>query len=76
MNTLHKGDNQDNNKKHKKVAGYIHWKMCKYMGLQVTDKYYEQILERIIEVNSATIIWYVLVITDQTILAKPLISTA
>jgi type I restriction-modification system DNA methylase subunit len=31
-----------------KVAGYIHWSICKHMGLQVTDKYYEHISERII----------------------------
>jgi len=24
--------------RHNKVAGYIHWMMCKHMGLQVTDK--------------------------------------
>jgi len=34
--------------RHCKVAGYIHWTICKYMGLQVTDKYYEHISERII----------------------------
>jgi hypothetical protein len=35
-------------KRHNKVAGYIHWTICKHMGLQVTDKYYEHIPERII----------------------------
>jgi len=34
------------------------------MGLQVTDKYYEQIPERAINVNGTSINWYVLVITD------------
>jgi hypothetical protein len=24
--------------RHNKVAGYIHWMICKHMGLQVTDK--------------------------------------
>jgi len=29
--------------RHTKVAGYIHWMICKHMGLQLTDKHYEQI---------------------------------
>jgi len=29
--------------RHTKVAGYIHWTICKHTGLQVTDKRYEQI---------------------------------
>jgi len=24
--------------RHNKVAGYVHWMICKHMGLQVTDK--------------------------------------
>jgi hypothetical protein len=40
------------------------------MGLQVTEKYYEHISERVINVNSTTTIWDVLIITDQTILAN------
>jgi hypothetical protein len=28
-----------------KVAGYIHWLIRKHVGIQVTDKYYEQIPE-------------------------------
>ena len=24
--------------RHNKVAGYIHWMICKHVGLQVTDK--------------------------------------
>ena len=34
--------------RHNKVAGYIHWTICKHMRLQVTEKYYEHIPERII----------------------------
>jgi hypothetical protein len=26
---------------HNKVTSYIHWVICKHMGLQVADKYYE-----------------------------------
>jgi len=53
-----------------KVAGYIHWTICQHMGLQVTDKYYKHIPERVITVNGTTIMWDVLVITDGTILAN------
>jgi hypothetical protein len=37
------------------------------MGLRVTDRYYEPILERVLNVNGATITWDVLFITDSTI---------
>jgi len=40
------------------------------MGLQVTDRYYENIPERVLTVNGTTILWDTLVITDQTILAN------
>jgi hypothetical protein len=40
------------------------------MGLQVTDKYYKHITERVITVNGTTITWHVLVITNGTILAN------
>jgi hypothetical protein len=40
------------------------------MGLQVTDKCYEHIPEKVINVKVTTIIWDVPVITDQTILAN------
>jgi len=56
--------------RHYKVAGYIHWMICKHMGLQVPYKYYEHVPERVLCVNSTTIMWDVLVITDRTILAN------
>ena len=49
--------------RHYKVAGYIHWMIHKWMGLQVTDRYYEHIPERVISVDT-TIMWDVLVITE------------
>ena len=52
------------------VAGYIHWTICKHMGLQVTDKDYENIPEKVINVNSATIMWDIAVITDRKIPAN------
>jgi hypothetical protein len=42
--------------RHNQVAGYIHWTICKYIGLQVTDKYYENIPERVTNVNGTTIL--------------------
>jgi hypothetical protein len=55
---------------HNKVAGYIHWMICKHMGLQVTDKYCEQILEMAIHFNSTTVMWDILVLKDQIIVAN------
>ena len=40
------------------------------MGLQVTDRYYERISERVIDVNGTIIVWDVPVITDRTILVS------
>jgi len=40
------------------------------MGLQVTDRYYERISERVINVNGTTVMWDVPVITDRTILVN------
>ena len=41
-------------------------------GVRVTDRYYERIPERVLNVNVATIVWDVPVITDSTIFAdKP-----
>ena len=41
--------------RHNKVAGYIHWTVCKHMRLQVTDRYYEHLSERVINFNGRTI---------------------
>jgi hypothetical protein len=56
--------------RHNKVVSYIHQTICKHTRLQVTDRYCEHIPERVINVNSATIMWDILVITDRTILAN------
>jgi hypothetical protein len=50
--------------RHNKLAGYIHWTICKHMWLQVTDNYYEHVPETVININSTTIMWAVLLITD------------
>jgi len=52
-----------------KMAGYIHWTVGKHMELQVTD-YYKHVTERVINVSGITIIWDLLVITDQIIPAN------
>ena len=56
--------------RHNNVAVYIHWMIWKLKGLQVTENYYEYIPERVINVNSTTIMWDIPVITDWTILAN------
>jgi hypothetical protein len=48
----------------------MHWTKCKHMGLQVTDKYYEHIPQKVINVNSTTTMWVVPVIIDRMILAN------
>jgi len=58
------------NNRHKRVAGCIHHMICKCMGLQVTDKYYEHVPERVINVNSITIMWDILGITVRTVLGN------
>jgi len=50
------------------VTVYNHWKICKHMGLQVIDRYCENIPEKVINVSSTTIMWDAPVITDQTVL--------
>jgi len=50
---------------HIKVVGYIHWTVCKHMALQVTDKYYENIPIRVININCTSIVWDIPVIIDK-----------
>jgi hypothetical protein len=40
------------------------------MGLQVTDKYCEHILESVVNVSGTVIMWDVAAVTDRTILAN------
>jgi hypothetical protein len=59
---LHRNnENDNNNNKNKndnnKVAGYIHWTICNHMRLQVTDKYYEHLPEKVINISGTTIMW-------------------
>ena len=52
------------------MAGYIHWTVCKHMGLQVTDRYYEDIPESVINISVVTGMWDEPVTTDRTTLAN------
>jgi len=61
------------NNRHKSVSGYIHRMISKCMGLQVTDKYYERVPERVINVSSTTVMWNILFITVRTMLETNLI---
>jgi len=56
--------------RHNKVNGYIHWMVSKHAKLQVTDKYYEHIPERVLTANGTAILWDTPVIADQTILTN------
>jgi len=58
------------NNRHKRVAGHIHRMIYKHLGLQVTDKYYEHVPERVINVNRTTVMWDILVITVRKILGN------
>jgi hypothetical protein len=46
------------------MGGYIHWTLYKHMGVQVTDKCYKCVPERVINFNGTTIMWDVPFITD------------
>jgi hypothetical protein len=52
--------------RHNKIAGYIHRTLCKLVGLQVTEGYYEHVSEKAINVNGTTIMCDVPVVTDRT----------
>jgi hypothetical protein len=56
--------------RHNKVPGYIHWTVCKHMGLKVTDRYNEHVPETVINVSGTTIMRDVPITTDQTMLAN------
>ena len=52
------------------MAGYIHWTVCKHVGLQVTDRYYEYMPKTVINASGTTGVWDVPITTDPTILAN------
>lgn len=60
--------------RHNKVAGYIHWNICKAFGMEVCAKYYEHIPETITNIknkdNEVTVMWDLPIITDRQINAN------
>jgi hypothetical protein len=44
-------DEEEEEEEEEEEACYIHWMICKHMGLQVTDKYCEHIPKRVINVH-------------------------
>lgn len=56
--------------RHNKVAAYIHWIICRELGVQVQDKYYEHVPEKVLNINDTIVLWDVPIITDRTILAN------
>ena len=56
--------------RHKKVAGYIHWRICKSLNLPVTEKYYMHEPEKVTKVEDNVIMWDKTILTDRTILAN------
>lgn len=56
--------------RHNKVAAYIHWTICKEIGLPVADKYYEHSPDKVAQHNNVVLLWDVPIITDRTILAN------
>jgi hypothetical protein len=61
-----------NTNRHNKVALYIHRTVCKFIWLQVIDRYCEHtcIPERVINANGIAVIWDVPFITDRTVPAN------
>ena len=56
--------------RHNKVAGYIHWRICKSLNLPVTEKYYMHEPEKVTKVEDNVIMWDKTILTDRTILAN------
>jgi hypothetical protein len=55
--------------RHNKAACYICWMISQHIRVQATDIYSKHISERIININSTTSMWDILVIIGQTVLA-------
>jgi hypothetical protein len=56
--------------RHNKVAGYSQWTICKHVGLQVTDKYYEHTPERKINITGTITMRDVPLFTNPTLPAN------
>lgn len=53
-----------------KVVSCLHWKIYKEVGLEISEKYYDHVPQKVINVDDITIMWDVPVFTDLTVPAK------
>lgn len=53
--------------RHNKIASYIHWLMCKELGTEVQDKWYDHEPQPVINTQDCTIMWDHSIRTDRTI---------
>lgn len=56
--------------RHNKVASYIHWTICKDLGIEVPDKWYMHVPQPVINTQHCTIMWDYGIQTDRTIRAN------
>ena len=55
--------------RHNKVAGYIHWRICKNLNLPVTEKYYMHEPEKVTKMKDNVVMWDKTILSERTILA-------
>ena len=48
--------------RHNKVAGYMHWRICKSLNLPLTEKYYMH--EKVTKMEDNVIMWDKTILTD------------
>ena len=58
--------------RHNNAAAYLHWSICKYHDLKITDKWYQHTPETVMhnKDNNLTITWDMPVNTDRTVTAN------
>jgi hypothetical protein len=62
--------NNEYTERHNKVAGYIHWNICKHYNVDVCEKWYEHTPQKVVEKDHTTIMWDMPIITDRKIEAN------
>ena len=50
-----------------RVGRYIHWKICQHYNAPYTKNWYEHKPQKVVEIESATILWNFFIHTDRTI---------
>lgn len=56
--------------RHNKVASYVHWSICKELGIDVSDKWYDHEPQPVTNSQDCTVMWDHNVRTDRTISAN------